>query len=617
MTNRTPLIHAPLGVLVAWVLVSLISLAGFGLVPAAAAPTRAAIRDKEQSLDDFIKYTLKMHHVVLSFDDQVASIAVNTTDEDAAVVEGKIGLLIILAGTAAPWTETIHFSLYSKGSPISYIQVPTRAVRDYVNDRISTSQYLKSWRFEGPSTSSKPQPPPPPGTPPKPQPPTPPPLPGAGPGGAHGRSARILEPSADAYVYAYRYRNWNRSNRGKYDQLRAGWHPQGGESRIYMKFDLPQMAPTRVQRAILHLYHMATAGNAGVRLGIYRVLGPWREGSDTYHSGRVERPAGPGEICWVQQPPSASQPVALVRPGMKRNHWVQVDITPLVRQWLNQVPNDGLVIKAAQGLSAGTAESVYAFASRERANPRHHPFLEIITTAGAGGSGAGPTPAGGSWPDLSGNWAMSCVQGRYQFSARIQQIGDRFSGTMVRTNGSEPQTTISGRVSRDGRVDFMRRYKSWSQHYQGRIVRVQGRRALAMRGRFNHNGGSYMEWHAQRQQPAAGGLAQTPARLVSGTYRVEHRLGGSLFRSTWKLRINRGHISGTSQWPCCPGPRTDAMVGTVSGDRVVVKRDCSGQGWNGRCEQTFSGRIKGDRIEGSASGTGLAGLNNHWVLFLK
>ena len=173
-------------------------------------------------------------------------------------------------------------------------------------------------------------------------------------------------PSADAYVYAYNYRNWNRSNRGKYDQLVAGWHPTGGESRAYIRFDLSGTNANKINKAVLKLYHFQTSGNNGVKLGIYRVTSSWNEGSDTYHSGRNETIAPPGDISWMHQPTVAPSPVATFNPGTGMRDWTKVDITSLVKQWLSGTPNYGLVIKPMGHLDRNVGASTYHFASRER-----------------------------------------------------------------------------------------------------------------------------------------------------------------------------------------------------------------------------------------------------------
>jgi WSC domain. len=94
------------------------------------------------------------------------------------------------------------------------------------------------------------------------------------------------------------------------------------------------------------------------------------------------------------------------------------------------------------------------------------------------------------------------------------------------------------------------------------------------------------------------------ANLSSGTYQVAADNAGTIHNSTWTLQVSGNQITGTSQWDCCPGPRVDALTGRIEGNRVIIERDCSGQGWEGECRQVYDGTIGGGTIEGSWSGTG-------------
>jgi hypothetical protein len=171
---------------------------------------------------------------------------------------------------------------------------------------------------------------------------------------------------ADAYVYAYNYRNWNRSNRGGSHQIRAGWHPVGGESRAFIKFDLKNINKNKFQRAVLRLYHFQHSGNDNVKLGIYRVTGKWDEGSDIYHSGKVEKTAPSGVLSWEQQPDSDRHLIASFNPGTGMRNYVNIDITSLVREWINGSANYGLEIKPIPPFDRNTPESFQYFASKER-----------------------------------------------------------------------------------------------------------------------------------------------------------------------------------------------------------------------------------------------------------
>ena len=216
------------------------------------------------------------------------------------------------------------------------------------------------------------------------------------PGPEVGKPAR-RNPIADAYVYAYAYRNWNKANWGAY-RLMAGWHPTGGKSRAFLKFDLSGVAQKRFTRAKLRLYLNHAAGTPILKLGVHRVTSPWKEGQGTYHSGKVEKPAGPGEISWVHQPTFEKSPAASFSPGGKANMYVEVDVTELVKGWLSGTANHGLVITPV-GINA--KESVYGFLSREEKDKAKRPVLfiqsatEPVVTIGPDGPGTRPTRPNG------------------------------------------------------------------------------------------------------------------------------------------------------------------------------------------------------------------------------
>jgi hypothetical protein len=184
-----------------------------------------------------------------------------------------------------------------------------------------------------------------------------------------------LGPVADAYVYAYSYRNWNQSNRGAYVGLTSGWHPTGGESRTYIRFDLSGIHPGRFGKATLRLYHSNTGGDNYLSLGVHQVTGNWGEGAGTYQPGEIERTAAAGEISWVRQPSFDPNPVTQFNPGTGRGKMIEVDITPLVEAWHSGAPNNGLVLKPSGSLSENTPESVYHFCSREFDDVEYRPVL--------------------------------------------------------------------------------------------------------------------------------------------------------------------------------------------------------------------------------------------------
>ncbi|NCC23984.1 MAG: DNRLRE domain-containing protein [Deltaproteobacteria bacterium] len=167
---------------------------------------------------------------------------------------------------------------------------------------------------------------------------------------------------ADSHVYAYSYSGWNQANFGRYGALGAGWHPTGGEKRAYLRFDLSGVDPAKVSQATLRLYHYHTGGSDALTLGVYRVTSPWTEGIGTYS---LKPAAQPGEIAWVNQPSFDSNPMVQFHPGMEIGKWLQIDVTPLVVEWLSGTPNYGLMIKAIGPLTGTTSHSEYGFSSRE------------------------------------------------------------------------------------------------------------------------------------------------------------------------------------------------------------------------------------------------------------
>lgn len=215
------------------------------------------------------------------------------------------------------------------------------------------------------------------------------------------QDTRVSQPaSADAGVYAYAYRNWNRANNGKDGTMGAGWHPLGGEKRAYLRFDIIGVTPAQVQRAVLRLYHDQTGGGVGLRLGVHKVTSPWEEGTGTYHSGYTEPSANAGELSWAQQPSFDPTPVDVLVPSQPGSHWLEFDVTGLVRGWAAGEPNCGVVVKAQGLLDSNVPESMYNFLTREHVGQKP-PHLAMVlvspsntaATPATAGVGPGSAPA--------------------------------------------------------------------------------------------------------------------------------------------------------------------------------------------------------------------------------
>ncbi len=259
-----------------------------------------------------------------------------------------------------------------------------------------------------------------------------------------------LSPIADSHVYSYDYRNWNKANWGKYNILGAGWHPQGGEKRTFLKFDLAGLNANSISRVRLKLFHYHTGGgNNRLNLGVYGITQPWREGKDTYHSGQMEKTAAPGEISWVNQPSFNFDPIAQFNPGPGTNKFVEVDITPLVMAWLTGKPNYGLVIKPVGIMSGRAAETQYGFRSREFDETEKRPALVL---SGAGSTGQPGEPGGGLGGDVIDDDDWTSTQqpdSKSTFSCENKDNEENgcccFKGAHTYRFGSRPVTNVLAR----------------------------------------------------------------------------------------------------------------------------------------------------------------------------
>ncbi len=191
-------------------------------------------------------------------------------------------------------------------------------------------------------------------------------------GGTDTGEPLSLHPVADNYVYAFSYLGWNNTNWGGHGLANAGWHPSGGESRCYPKFDLP--GRDKVDKATLRLYQGHAKGNGGLELGLHKVTAAWREGVGTYPPTEKTK-TSPGDLTWNQQPAFLPEPATIFKPPRGINEWVEIDITSLVNEWLSGTPNHGLVIKAQGNLASSTPECIHGFRTREFEDQNLRPIL--------------------------------------------------------------------------------------------------------------------------------------------------------------------------------------------------------------------------------------------------
>src|SRR5262249_9204410 len=99
---------------------------------------------------------------------------------------------------------------------------------------------------------------------------------------------------------------------------------------------------------------------------------------------------------------------------------------------------------------------------------------------------------------------------------------------------------------------------------------------------------------------ARAGNSVAVSGFVSGTYSAVVVNAGMTYQSSWGITVTGSAISGTSYWDCCPGPHTDPLSGSVSGNQVTIVRHCGGQGTPADCLQTFVGVVD---AQGGVTGT--------------
>jgi len=186
-----------------------------------------------------------------------------------------------------------------------------------------------------------------------------------------------IQLSADSYVYAYSYRNWNDANFGKHDVITAGWHSTGGEKRIYLKFDVPNTDINSIDKATLKLYYKNRIGKNSATINIYQVKENWVEGKGTFREGQAEPIDSSGAIIWNIQPAFNDSVITQFKPKKKYNKWIEIDITSLVKEWLGDEPNYGIVLKPDGILSGRIPTSIYEFYSREYDDETKIPYIEI------------------------------------------------------------------------------------------------------------------------------------------------------------------------------------------------------------------------------------------------
>lgn len=163
-----------------------------------------------------------------------------------------------------------------------------------------------------------------------------------------------------------------------------------GNRRSFVRFDmatLPAGTPgSQVAKASLVLF--ADTATNGSTFDVMRVSGAWSESTLTNNSA-----------------PALGSAVATAIPAAT-NTFVTVDVTALVRDWLDGVtPNNGIALVAS---AAGTTID---FDSKENGNTSHQPRLDITLNGPAGPQGAQGLPGAPGAPGAAGAPGMDGAQG--------------------------------------------------------------------------------------------------------------------------------------------------------------------------------------------------------------
>jgi N-acetylneuraminic acid mutarotase len=142
---------------------------------------------------------------------------------------------------------------------------------------------------------------------------------------------------------------------------------QVGTTKAYIKFQLqsslpPNVAAANVEKATLKLF-LSTATNPSGAIDIYPVTSSWTESTLS--------PSSPPAI--------ASTAFATGIAVGKANSFLVVDVTQLVKEWLNG-PSNGGIANDGIALVADASTSYVVFDSKEGIVTSHEPRLEIVLT---------------------------------------------------------------------------------------------------------------------------------------------------------------------------------------------------------------------------------------------
>jgi hypothetical protein len=148
---------------------------------------------------------------------------------------------------------------------------------------------------------------------------------------------------------------------------------QGDVKAPLLRFDLSSI-PTyaAVDRAVLSFMAADRTNTGYLNLAAYRVLRAWDERSATWQRASTD---SPWSVAGCNDPGQDRSAVIVSDVWLTDvNTWYDLDITPLVQEWISQASsNHGVILKAS-----GTASVQYDLYSNNHANPNLRPRLYIV-----------------------------------------------------------------------------------------------------------------------------------------------------------------------------------------------------------------------------------------------
>src|SRR5437764_8109837 len=192
----------------------------------------------------------------------------------------------------------------------------------------------------------------------------------------------------------------------------------GDASNVFVKFKLTSSLPAGttaadVSKATLKLFvgKLHTAGS----FDVFRVLSPWSEQDKTVN------------------PSINGSPDVIGIPVSGENQFVIIDVTQLVKDWLNGVlPNNGIVLVPSAG---STVDS--EFDSKEDKDTSHEPRLEMVMSKGGQGTVTSITadsPLTVTNPTTTPNISLTGVVPAANGGTGLSTTGA--SGNLLKSNGS-------------------------------------------------------------------------------------------------------------------------------------------------------------------------------------